>query len=78
MMWQWHYLSIAEHSSLLACHEGTQTSRKKLAARSDKTRGEKGGEEQVKVLKEDKIQSKNNETKQANFSFGGGTLQKHQ
>lgn len=60
----------------MTCHEGTQSSRKKLAVRSDKTRGEKGGEEWVKVLKEDKIQSKNNETKQANFSLGG-TVQKH-
>lgn len=42
-----------------------------MAARSDKTREKKGGEERLKVLKEDKIQRKNNETKQANFSLGG-------
>lgn len=51
--------------------ERTQTNRKKPAARFDKTRGEKGGEEQLKVLKGDKTQSKNNETKQANFSLWG-------
>lgn len=67
---------IAEHNSLLTCHVGTQTSRKKQAARSDKTREEMGGEEWLKVLKEDKIQSKKNETKWVNFSLGG-TLQKH-
>lgn len=44
-------------------HVGTWTSRRKLAAMSDKARKEMGGEQLQQVLKEDKIQGKKHETK---------------